>query len=40
MNGSDTDPDVLEVTLRDGLYFIDFQFTAEHTAINASALGR
>lgn len=31
-------PDVLEVTLRDGSYLIDFQFTAEDTATIASAL--
>src|SRR6478609_965790 len=31
-------PDVLEVTLRDGSYLIDFQFTAEDTATIAAAL--
>ncbi len=31
-------PDILEVTLRDGSYLIDFQFTAEDTATIASAL--
>jgi 4-hydroxy-2-oxovalerate aldolase len=31
-------PDVLEVTLRDGSYLIDFQFTAEDTVTIASAL--
>lgn len=31
-------PDVLEVTLRDGSYLIDFQFTAEDTASIAAAL--
>ncbi|HEV2397072.1 MAG TPA: hypothetical protein VGS27_09030 [Candidatus Sulfotelmatobacter sp.] len=31
-------PDVLEVTLRDGSYLIDFQFTAEDTATIATAL--
>jgi 4-hydroxy-2-oxovalerate aldolase len=31
-------PDVLEVTLRDGSYLIDFQFTAEDTATIAGAL--
>jgi 4-hydroxy-2-oxovalerate aldolase len=31
-------PDVLEVTLRDGSYLIDFQFTAQDTAVIASAL--
>jgi 4-hydroxy-2-oxovalerate aldolase len=30
--------DILEVTLRDGSYLIDFQFTAEDTAVVASAL--
>lgn len=33
-----TVPDVLDVTLRDGSYLIDFQFTAEDTAVIASAL--
>jgi len=31
-------PDVLEVTLRDGSYLIDFQFTAEDTATISAAL--
>jgi len=31
-------PDILEVTLRDGSYLIDFQFTAEDTATIATAL--
>jgi len=31
-------PDILEVTLRDGSYLIDFQFTAEDTANIAAAL--
>jgi 4-hydroxy 2-oxovalerate aldolase len=31
-------PDILEVTLRDGSYLIDFQFTAEDTVVIASAL--
>ena len=31
-------PDILEVTLRDGSYLIDFQFTAEDTATIADAL--
>ena len=34
----DAVPDVLEVTLRDGSYLIDFQFTAEDTATIAGAL--
>ncbi len=34
----DVIPDILEVTLRDGSYLIDFQFTAEDTATIASAL--
>jgi 4-hydroxy-2-oxovalerate aldolase len=34
----DIKPDILEVTLRDGSYLIDFQFTAEDTATIASAL--
>lgn len=33
-----TIPDILEVTLRDGSYLIDFQFTAEDTATIAAAL--
>lgn len=32
------DVDILEVTLRDGSYLIDFQFTAEDTAVIARAL--
>lgn len=31
-------PDILEVTLRDGSYLVDFRFTAEDTAMLASAL--
>ncbi|MGB7339483.1 MAG: hypothetical protein WBC91_11380 [Phototrophicaceae bacterium] len=31
-------PDIMEVTLRDGSYVIDFQFTAEDTAMLVSAL--
>ena len=31
-------PDILDVTLRDGSYLIDFQFTAEDTATIAAAL--
>jgi 4-hydroxy-2-oxovalerate aldolase len=38
MGTFDTIPDILEVTLRDGSYLIDFQFTAEDTATIASAL--
>jgi len=34
----DVTPDILEVTLRDGSYLIDFQFTAEDTATIAAAL--
>jgi 4-hydroxy-2-oxovalerate aldolase len=34
----DLPPDILEVTLRDGSYLIDFQFTAEDTATVAAAL--
>ncbi len=34
----DVIPDILEVTLRDGSYLIDFQFTAEDTATTAAAL--
>ena len=33
-----TIPDILEVTLRDGSYLIDFQFTAQDTATIAAAL--
>ena len=36
----DVIPDILEVTLRDGSYLIDFQFTAEDTATIAAALER
>lgn len=32
------DLDILDVTLRDGSYLIDFQFTAEETAVMAAAL--
>src|SRR5438132_11535061 len=38
MSRFDIKPDILEVTLRDGSYLIDFQFTAEDTATIASAL--
>src|ERR1043166_1772083 len=38
MTGDNTSPQILEVTLRDGSYLIDFQFTAEDTATIASAL--
>ena len=31
-------PDIMEVTLRDGSYVIDFQFTAEDTSNLVSAL--
>jgi 4-hydroxy-2-oxovalerate aldolase len=34
----DTIPDILDVTLRDGSYLIDFQFTAEDTSNIAAAL--
>jgi 4-hydroxy-2-oxovalerate aldolase len=34
----ETIPDILEVTLRDGSYLIDFQFTAEDTGTIAGAL--
>lgn len=34
----DVIPEILEVTLRDGSYLIDFQFTAEDTATIAAAL--
>jgi 4-hydroxy-2-oxovalerate aldolase len=34
----DSIPDILEVTLRDGSYLIDFQFTAEDTSTIAAAL--
>ena len=34
----ETIPDILEVTLRDGSYLIDFQFTAEDTATIATGL--
>ena len=33
-----SNPDILEVTLRDGSYLVDFQFTAEDTATISSAL--
>src|SRR5215470_16436269 len=38
MTTFDVIPDILEVTLRDGSYLIDFQFTAEDTATIAAAL--
>jgi 4-hydroxy-2-oxovalerate aldolase len=38
MAAFDPIPDILEVTLRDGSYLIDFQFTAEDTATVAAAL--
>lgn len=38
MANFDPIPDILEVTLRDGSYLIDFQFTAEDTATIAAAL--
>ena len=38
MTAHNRSPDILEVTLRDGSYLIDFQFTAEDTATIASAL--
>ena len=38
MSTFETIPDILEVTLRDGSYLIDFQFTAEDTATIAAAL--
>ncbi|HYM79335.1 MAG TPA: 4-hydroxy-2-oxovalerate aldolase [Candidatus Dormibacteraeota bacterium] len=38
MSNFDITPDILEVTLRDGSYLIDFQFTAEDTATIAAAL--
>jgi 4-hydroxy-2-oxovalerate aldolase len=38
MSAFETIPDILDVTLRDGSYLIDFQFTAEDTATIASAL--
>jgi 4-hydroxy-2-oxovalerate aldolase len=38
MTTFDVVPDILEVTLRDGSYLIDFQFTAEDTATIAAAL--
>ena len=38
MSTFDVFPDIMEVTLRDGSYLIDFQFTAEDTANIASAL--
>src|ERR1700719_1243241 len=31
-------PEILEVTLRDGSYVVDFQFTAQDTALIGSAL--
>ena len=38
MSPFDPAPDILEATLRDGSYLIDFQFTADDTATVASAL--
>jgi 4-hydroxy-2-oxovalerate aldolase len=38
MAAFETIPDILEVTLRDGSYLIDFQFTAQDTATIAAAL--
>ena len=38
MAAFETIPDILEVTLRDGSYLIDFQFTAADTATIAAAL--
>ena len=38
MAAFETIPDILEVTLRDGSYLIDFQFTAEDTATIAASL--
>jgi 4-hydroxy-2-oxovalerate aldolase len=38
MNWSSASPELFEVTLRDGSYLIDFQFTANDTATIASAL--
>ena len=38
MNWKPTSPELFEVTLRDGSYLIDFQFTANDTATIASAL--
>ena len=38
MHAFGTGPDVLEVTLRDGSYLIDFQFTAQDTTTIAGAL--
>jgi len=38
MTAFPTRPEILEVTLRDGSYLIDFQFTAHDTALIASAL--
>lgn len=38
MNAPVEAPEILEVTLRDGSYLVDFQFTAEDTALIASAL--
>ena len=38
MGAFESGPDILEVTLRDGSYLIDFQFTAEDTAVIAAAL--
>jgi 4-hydroxy-2-oxovalerate aldolase len=38
MPAANATPEILEVTLRDGSYLVDFQFTAEDTARVASAL--
>ncbi len=38
MSVFDNGPNILDVTLRDGSYLIDFQFTAQDTAMIASAL--
>ncbi len=38
MNPFEPRPQILEVTLRDGSYMIDFQFTAQDTALIAGAL--
>jgi 4-hydroxy-2-oxovalerate aldolase len=38
MNTFDNTPEILDVTLRDGSYLIEFQFTARDTAVIGSAL--
>jgi 4-hydroxy-2-oxovalerate aldolase len=38
MNPTTLQPEILEVTLRDGSYLVDFQFTADDTTLIASAL--